>query len=298
MIASESHTVADASRCQAALQAAMESVEPVAPDRWRGRPKDSSAPPLLVQLRDGFLLLAGTFSPGTPPSRWDLLKVNASLTGLVKFSSNLDGDLSLRAEIPVEAESNVSLRLDQACRAFAAAQHLTLDPNENPVTVTPEVAPPDLAKLVEAAGWQCSSRRADRCAVLLDTRRGAHTASLTAQAGTVRVSTELASWDSLPTPGREGLSALLLTANARLRLARAIVAEDESGGAAQLEVLFEAPVSAAELRSALEALSVGADLCAPVVDILQHEEAAKLFLAIRGGPRDSEDSQQTTERKL
>jgi hypothetical protein len=100
-------------------------------------------------------------------------------------------------------------------------------------------------------------------------------------------------------PSREALSPFLLAANALLRLARAVVSEDETGGAAQLEVIIEGPGSAAELCSALEALSVGADLCAPVADILQQEEAAKHFLSIRwGGPRQFERSKPTTDRKI
>jgi hypothetical protein len=276
----------------------MVSVEPIAPDRWLVRPKQPSAPLLLVQAVEGFLILSVELAPESLPSRWDQLKANASLAGLVKFAAAPDSNVSLRAEIPVHAESDLSRRLDQACRAFANTLVPLRDHHQDSVGTPVEAVSPDLPKLCQEAGWQCSSRRGDHCAVPLDTRWGAHTALITGQDGKVQICTELAAWDSLSQHCREALSTFLLAANARLRLARAIVTEDETGGAAQLEALFEAPTSAAELNCALEALSVGAEMCAAVTDILQHEEAAKLFLSIRGGPRDLERMQQTTKRKI
>jgi hypothetical protein len=287
-------TIAD--RCHAALQAALASVERVAPTRWLVRDRRASESSVLVRLVDGFLLLTDDFSLATPPSRWDLLKANANLTGLAKFSAAPGGGLCLRAEIPVQAEGNLPLRISQACGAFAAAQHLTQLGQGNTGVTPAEAAPTDILKLVEAAGWRCSSQKGDVCAVPLETLQGGHTAIVTAPAGAVRVCTELASWDTLSAPCREGLAGMLLTANARLRLARAVVAEDESGGAAQLEVLLQAPVAPAELRSALEALSVGADTCVPTADLLQEETAAKLFLAVWGGPHGREDTEPSTER--
>jgi hypothetical protein len=281
-----------------ALLAVMESVETVAPDRWSASPKDHSVPQLLVQAADGFLILCGDLAPRNLPSHWDLLRANASLEGLAKFSLSSASLVSLRAEIPAHAESDLSRRLAQVCQAFGHTFSPGRAPQESTIGIAGEAASLDLPKLCEEAGWQCSSRRGDRCAVPLDTRRGAHTALIIGLDGKVQVSTELAAWDSLSQHCREALSAFLLTANARLRLARTIVTEDETGGAAQLEVLFEAPTSAAELNCALEALSVGADLCAPIADILQHPEAAKLFLSVRGGPRDLERMQQTTKMKI
>ena len=227
MTAIEAPTKTIADRCHAALQAALESVERVAPTRWLVRDRRASESSVLVRLVDGFLLLTDDFSFATPPSRWDLLKANANLTGLAKFAAAPGGGLCLRAEIPVQAEGNLPLRISQACGAFAAAQHLT-QPAQGNTGVTPaEAAPTDILKLVEAAGWRCSSQKGDVCAVPLETPQGGHTAIVTAPAGAVRVCTELASWDTLSAPCREGLAGMLLMANARLRLARAVVAEDE-----------------------------------------------------------------------
>jgi len=298
MSAAVAKSLAESRRCQAALLATMDFVEEVAPNCWQVRPNATSTAPLRAQLVDGFLELSGAFSPASPASRWELLKANASLAGMAKFSSAPNRGLRLQAEIPLQVEDNLALRLAQARKAFAAALVPAISQQEHAPAAADEVAPPDLPRLCEEAGWQCSSRRPDRCAVPLASGRGAHTALITAQAGTVQVCTELASWDSLSVTCREGLATLLLSANARLRLARAVVAEDENGGAAQLEVVFEAPATAAEVRCALEALSVGADVCAPLAEIMQPEAAAELFLAIQGDPRDREDSQQRTERKI
>jgi hypothetical protein len=222
------------------------------------------------------------------------VKANGALPGLVKFCLAPDGELSLRAEIPVEEATDLRRRLAQVGRGFAAA--LRPCRNAHRVAVPPEPIAPDLPRLVEASGWPCSSRQGDSCAVPLETRHAGQTALITAPAGAVQVCAELSAWDTLSKPCREAVALLLLTANARLRLARSIITEDEMGGAAQLEVLYEAPVCAAELRAALEALTVGADLCAPAAESLQHEAAAQQFLAMRGGPRDREDNQQKTER--
>ena len=238
----------------------------------------------------GFLLGLGAL--------WNLVTTNARLTGLVKFSSALASDLSLQAEIPLQGENEFPLRLEQTCLAFSAAFNLPLNGHGDGTGGPSETMAPDLPTLVENAGWRCASRRADRCTVALDTLRGARTALIMPHRGRIRVGTELASWDSLSKACREAVARLLLSANARLRLARAVVIEEEEGGgAAQLEVVFEGTVSPAEMRCALEALSVGAELCAPAAEMLQHETAAELFLALRGGPREREDSQHTTERK-
>lgn len=294
MMVAESQGVALAARCEDALQAAMQSLEQTAPGRWTAHFRNCGAPPLMAQLTDGLLVLSGAVSPANSRSRWDLVKVNEALPGLVKFCLAPDGELSLRAEIPIEEETDLRRRLAQVGRGFAAA--LRPRRNEHRVAVPPEAVAPDLPKLVEASGWPCSSRRGDSCAVPLETRHAGQTALITAPAGAVQVCTELTSWDTLSANCREAVAVLLLTANARLRLARSIITEDELGGAAQLEVLYEAPVCAAELRAALEALTMGADLCAPAAESLQHEAAAQLFLALRGGPRGREDNQQTTER--
>ena len=298
MNASKGCFTPEPSQCLGILQGEMQSVVSVAADHWTAELRASSAPALEVRHVNGFLVLSGEPFPSTPPAGWDLLIAHANFAGLLKFCATPDGALSLRAEIPLEAGSNLACRLGQACRAFAAALNWPPDATSGPNPAAPEMALPDLAKLVEEAGWQSSSRRGDHCAVPLASRQGTHTALVTMREEMIRVYTELGSWESLTATSREALSALLLTANGELKLARASIVEDESGGVAQLEVLLQAPVGAAELRCALEALSVGADLCAAVTDILQHEAAAKLFLAIRGGPRVREDSQQTTERRL
>jgi hypothetical protein len=256
------------------------------------------------------------------PSRWELLKTNAALGGLVKLASLPGGDMALRAEIPLYPDGDPTMRLEQASRAFTSAFCLLQGRPEVPValcsgmggmggrgimgqecsgvavTVSSVPASRDLQQLCEAAGWQRSSQRDLRCTVALDTHRGAHTALITALGARVNVCADLASCDSLSPLCQEGLALFLLTANALLRLARTTVIEDDAGTAAQLEVLFETPPSPADLDCALQVLSLGADLCAPVADLLQHEDAAQLFLAVRGGPRDTERSRQTTERTL
>ncbi len=282
--------------CQAALQSALPSVEVVAPTRWVVRASRTSESSMLARLADGFLVLTDDYGPATPPSHWDLLKANANLMGLAKFAAAPGGRVILRAEIPVLAEGNLPLRISQACSAFAAAQQATRSRRGNTGVASAEASPTDLLKLVEETGWRCSSQDGDVCAVPLETRQGGYTGVVTAPPGAVRVCAELAAWDSLSVPCHDGLASMLLTANARLRLARAIIAEDESGGAAHLEVVFQAPATAAELRSALEALSVGADTCASAADVLQDEAAAKLFLAVWGGPQGCEDNKPPIER--
>jgi len=284
--------------CQAALQAALPSMEAVAPGCWRARANRAAEAVMLAQLIDGFLILTEKFSPATPPSRWELLKANATLMGLAKFSAVPGGGLFLRAEIPVQAESDLSLRISQARSAFAAAHRPSCGRHADAAAAAAEAVVTVLPNLVEAAGWGCPSRNGDVCVVPLETRQEGHTAVVTASPGAVRLCADLVSWDSLPVSCRDGLASMLLTANARLRLARAIVVEEESGGAAQLEVFFQTPVAAAELRSALEALSVGADTFASAADLLQGEAAAKRFLAFWGGPQASEDTEQRTERNI
>ena len=227
MMVAESQGVALAARCEDALQAAMQSLEQTAPGRWTAHFRNCGAPPLMAQLTDGLLVLSGAVSPANSRSRWDLVKVNEALPGLVKFCLAPDGELSLRAEIPIEEETDLRRRLAQVGRGFAAA--LRPRRNEHRVAVPPEAVAPDLPKLVEASGWPCSSRRGDSCAVPLETRHAGQTALITAPAGAVQVCTELTSWDTLSANCREAVAVLLLTANARLRLARSIITEDELG---------------------------------------------------------------------
>jgi hypothetical protein len=276
----------------------MAVVEESAPRRWSVRAKGPAAPRLLAEVADGFLILSGRLASANLPARWDLLRTNADLGGLVKIVAALDGNLYLRADIPLLTDNDIGRRLGQAGRALGDALSAVRNRREVSKAASAEPSPLDLPRLCAEAGWQGSSRRGDCCAVPLETHAGAYTALITGLDGEVQVRVELACWDSLSPTCRDALAAFLLTANDRLRLARATVDEDETTGAAQLEVRFEAPATASELRSALEALSVGAELCAPMADILQHDEAAKLFLSVRGGPQDREKIRQSTKRKI
>ena len=304
MIVADSNTVPMAGECQTALLAAMESVETMAAARWVGRFREPTLPPLRAEVADGFLNLSAELGQAGLPSRWDLLKANGSFGGHVKFSAlspAAGAAVFVSAEIPQTGRTDLRLRLGNTCRAVQAALSLAEGAQEELAAAAAEDTSPDLRKLCEEAGWECSSRRTGSCAVALGCRRGAHTALITAPAGRLRVSVELASWETLTNPSREALAAVLLAANRLLRFARAVATEDASGGVAELEVVFDPPANAtnpAELACALEALSVGAELCAPLVDILQHEEAAKHFLAVQGGPCDRERSQHTKERKI
>ncbi|HOX55990.1 MAG TPA: hypothetical protein P5205_03080 [Candidatus Paceibacterota bacterium] len=298
MPAVELRSKSDAARCQAALQSTLAFVEMVAPTRWLVRASRTTESSILARLVDGFLILTAQYTPAAPSAGWELLKANANLSGLAKFASAPGGGWCLRAEIPISAECDLPSRIAQACSAFAAAQGVPRA-GQGSVGIIPSDGPPaELGRLVEAAGWKCSSQSGDVCSVALETRLGGHTAILNAPAGAVRICTDLALWDTLPVTCRDGLANMLVTANARLRLARAIVAEDESGGAAQLEVLFQAPAAPAELRSAFEALSVGADACASIADLLQEEAAAELFLTTSGGSQGREDNQKPKERTI
>lgn len=280
-----------------ALRSAMGSIEEVAPGRWRATPKDAFMPLLLAFTKEAFLTLTADVPPDLLRSPWELLKANAVLAGLAKFAFAPTGTV-LRADIPIHPGSNLVLRLDQACRAIACALRLSpATPQSPPLSAEAETRM-DLGDLCEKAGWPFTSRHAEHCAVVLESRDGGHTALVSTEPETLRVFTEIALWNTLSADSREALAALLLEANARVMLVRASIAEEETGGVAQLEVVFGTPVSSADLGCALEALSAGSQLCAGVAELLQNETAAKLFLSVRGGPRDAERSQQMTERKI
>lgn len=274
------------------LAAVMAQVSPAGPGRWSATWRRPGLPVLRALAADDFLQLAMDVPEAERACAWDWLRAHADLGGFVKWACTPTGIVSLRAEIPRIAGGDAPLRLAEACEALARA-YLREPRASGPGAPGSRVAESGVGELCAAAGWPCASQRDARWRVPLETRRAPYSAVLQVDQGRLRVSTELTDWETLSPTARAALAAYLVAVNAVVRLVRAAVTEDASGGAAHLEAVFETPPSAGELALVFEALSVGADLCGLEAAVLQHDAAAQLFLTGTGWPPSACERQPT-----
>ncbi len=261
--------------------------------------------PITTERSAGFLVITAAMDLGLRTGDWglrtaQLLEASAQWPGFVKCCRTAGEGLQLRAEIPLCADSDLSSRVGEA----TAAMGWGLGTGDWGLGIggygggcvaegsaTPAFPSVDLLDLCAAAQWPGSPVGNQTCQVQLDTLRGTFTARVNAENGAVRVWSEIADWESLSSRSCQALSRLMLDANAALRFARGVIVNEEEGGSARLEVFFSTPPSPQELASALEALSIGVDLCAREMAAVCSSRTARSFLALRGGPRDGARNQ-------
>jgi hypothetical protein len=273
-------------------------VERIGRDEWNFILNNGST--LLVSARaDGhWLQLDAPLGGGMAQRRdaWQLLQLNQGLGGLSKLAW-LPGQTALRvrAEIPLGEDSDLQRRLLEACSGLkAAAGRLHGEGKEGQTNAYPltgsgernsgDIAP-TLQRLCTESGWEFTERAPAKLAVGLEARSGFYQAIVEEQAGgAVSIAVELTRGTAFGESSKRAIGALLLRASAVVKLARAVVKEedDDGGATASFEALFQTAPCATELGHALSALAVACGLCGRAAVAMQDEIVARNYCAAQG----------------
>lgn len=215
---------------------------------------------------------------------WDLLRWNGILAGHVKFALNAEGGVALRAELPVEADSDLSRRIGFVCKGISEGRARywggVLPP---PTAAATASAPADLKQLCKEAGWTFAERSSGVLVVELEATHDVHHALVAAEQGRVSVSAALAAANMEDQDCRRAVAQLLLAACGRVRMARATAVERDNTLATQMEVVFLDTPTPFEMSAALGSLSVACNLSASEVSLLAADKStAREFLTLRG----------------
>jgi hypothetical protein len=257
----------------AALAAHASSVDELGAARWTAVLQNGTRLAATAAVDDGWLVLE---APAGGELRdlhaagdrlWTLLEAQGGLVGPARAVLRPGRDavrLGLRAEIALDDDVDVGLRVREACAALHHASAIVRAKAADAAVdaADPVPATTDLATLVRATGWPVVERSPERLAVELEVP-GTFRQALVEARPDGRVCTSLplaADEEDVPPPAepvcRAALALLLLQGASVLRLVRA--AGDVAAARFEI-VLGEAPAEV-ELRHALAALSTAARL--------------------------------------
>jgi hypothetical protein len=224
---------------------------------------------------------------------WTCLMLNATLPGGAKYAIDSRGGLRIRAEVPLISDAediDLCRRVADVCEALKAASTrlhggavAKQEPPAEVVRTNNGDAPVcDLRRLCEESGWAFTERAGERLAVELEVPDGFHQAIVEPRSDGVRVVAQLGSYALPSAVSRRAVGVMLLTLGAVLRMARPAGADRDGAVTTWLEASLPVCPIPAELAHALSAVSIGCEMCAREVDVLQDESVAKEFLTVRG----------------
>jgi hypothetical protein len=252
---------------------------------WRFPMVNGKSGPVHGRLDEGWLELRVPIHPSHESSPWSLLRIGSHLHGPAKIAMRSGGRApDLRADLSLDGDVDLEARVAAACSGLAAGLGL-IDGQKTaaPAAGTSGAAGRDLGALLQEAGWSYTDRDGGARIVDLEAPRGPYRAEVTDRKGLgVRLAAPLAHAGTLSHPSQEAIGLLLLTASARLRLARGAVLSAQRGLNLQLEVVFPRTPSAAEIDHALAALSVGCANFGPETEALMEKDLAVNYLLARG----------------
>lgn len=255
--------------------------------RWRLF-SGSGSVEILVELQyDGWLILSQSCAPLMEGSfkGWELIRWNAHLPGGFKYVLLNGSHLELRAEIPVDEETDV---IEHLRRTWLELTQVALLQGSNRVRANlPEISQAgssltieQIKKLCEDANWP-ANERASGVAVTLEAR-GFWQALIEESPGGIRVSAELLGPQSLSEAACEALALFLLSAGRTIRMVRPVCLTRDGTSWVQFEACLPRPLSTTDLRHALAALSVACNLCGREIPLLAGEAAAQEYVLVRG----------------
>ena len=255
--------------------------------RWRVGGGSGSVE-ILVELQyDGWLILSRpcvSLEEGGV-SGWELVRRNVHLPCGFKYVLLNGSHLELRAEIPVDEETDV---IEQLSRTLPELSQVALLQGSSDATANlPEVPPTgssltieQIRKLCEDAQWSVNERTSG-LAVTLEAR-GFWQALIEETPGGVRVSIELLGPQSLSETACEALALFLLSACITVRMVRPVGVTHDGNSRVQFEACLPQRLSSTDLHHALAALSVACSLCGREIPLLAAEAAAQEYLLVRG----------------
>lgn len=256
----------------AALAGMAGNVEPQPAGCWDLR---LGATPVSARLDDAWLLLSAPV-----PATTAMLARNGALSGHVKFVLSENGELQLRAEVPLDEDAEPLIRAAWAAMESALAA-LRGEAVPTPVgEAEPALAQDAIARLCAEAGWPATLRSDGSCAVEIESPGAFVQASLTARGAGLRAAVQLASLPAAATASVSAVSRLLLIIGGVVRLARPAMNMSEGRALPRLEVTFSSSPAADALAHALASLSVAHQLCAEEARALHDPNLAGEFLAL------------------
>ncbi len=209
----------------------------------------------------GWIAVRASDLPDADPSR--ALTWSIGLAGGAKFAAAARGTLEVRAELAIDFEAPIALRLRAARAGITEALHRLatgIDPLPDAHTAIDAAVAPELVRAARDAGFVVHDRSEGRCAVELGgagmTVLAEVAGSATGEAFAARV--ELVERERLDAVSRAALLRLLLRSNAAFRLVRAVLVDTACTTRAQLEVVFDSAPGPGEWHAALCALAVAA----------------------------------------
>ncbi len=252
----------------AASQAGWQNVKS-APALWDFHVANGSIHTVSVRL-EGCALEFSAGPLAGRPARWDILLANRELPPPARTVLNWRGELQLRCEVALNGEC-ADRTIRSALDSISAGLEAT-STNESPLASSTEP-------------WDAESAAADAGLagrLLPDGRFRLDAGTATPRAATLGpgpvARVRMLPAGQYPAIVREAVATLLLGMTSGVRFARATADDD---GSAWLEVRFTAPPSAGELQSAIAALALAAR-CTEELAVLNHEDAASLYLAAAG----------------
>jgi hypothetical protein len=280
----------EAALAVAAVAPAAEAVGP----GWRFRlGQKPHAPNVNVHVEAGWILLDAPLECAAL-SQADLAEANGRLRGGAKFAL-VPGDdrLHVRAELPLEACSDLGAQLLEARRGCEAAAALARAGREKAANASPGRGGPredepssampagDLARICEEAGWVFSERSSGHLAVELEGTEQFFQAQLGRRTDdSIALDVEFADCEPSSSVCADAVALFLLRCCGWLRMVRGVGAPAGRGAAPRFEVLFAVEPSPSELSEALTALSVAVRFCVRELRVLaRSEEVARSYLA-------------------
>jgi len=272
------------------------NVEQIGDRSWMLAVANGSRVRIAASVDDPFLLFdapAPTASSSDQAPQW--LRWNTTLAGNAKFALvPRPWHLSLRTEMPIDDDANMSARiaetvrgLHQACQLLAAKGPSSADLLTACTTASADDSghfEASLFALLRETGWSFQERADGAAAVELALRGGPCRVLMEENATGLRAAVEFLRVDSLAANSRLAIAALLLGVSGTLRLARPYAVDAEDQFTCGFEVRFAGATTAGELEHALEALAVACWACKEEVHSLLDNSVAETFMAIRNLP--------------
>lgn len=250
-------------------------------------------PPLHLRFVDDWLQIKTDLGIADGNAQiWSALTWNGLLDGAAKFSLNpQDRTLRLRAEIPLEGETDIATDLFLTLTGIERAVSLlhgkdSQDAHLRPIAVSTTKlhdAEMTLQELLAETGWTFVERSEGNFVIDLEHKGNFYQALIEhTPEGFRRVSVVLTDWDTYTPESRAALAVMLLSASDVIRMVRPVAEQRNDRIVARFEVHIASRANSALLGRGLSALSVACRYCAREANILNIERIAERYLAIRG----------------
>jgi hypothetical protein len=291
-------------RIEGALREWAQALERDAGGGWRLAAVNGALTRLRARMVGEDWLVVSTRYDSAGESWWPLLELNASLGGSARLARAADGDLEMRADVYLGADTDghdraarggtsIETRVAAMCDDVVSARHGgihspadRMEPGSGPCQTD------RLVTLCRDAGWTATPCASGEVQVPLDTGVASYHATLSLDRS-ARLDA-VVPFTTAPVPsgaGRDAIAVALLEAAAHLRTVKGCVIPQAGAEVAGIAVAAERwPADPASVDRALAALSVACRTIGREVQALRDAPLARAYLAIRFRNHHTEDT--------